>query len=173
MKMKNEDVLAYIKHTNAMEISGLLDAVIERYHVLYPEWELNVFVLPMAPGAQRQKQFEDIVAFIRKHGGIYWSGKGATTGRPYVPEEQLSAIYPPMGNRGFCVKERAGKIFRIWAKYHLEKRNEKTYNKCRKFAETWDETVFVDPWNAFQSVSGIVKKFFRYFEKISGKVLDK
>ena len=42
------------------------------------------------------------------------------------------------------VNETKGKNWDIWAKYHLEKRNEKAYNNSRKSAETKDETVFMD-----------------------------
>ena len=42
------------------------------------------------------------------------------------------------------VNEMTGKNWDIWAKYHLEKRNEKAYNNSRKSAETKDETVFMD-----------------------------
>ena len=64
-------VLQYIKEATDMEIHDLLNAVVERYHALYPEWELNIFALPAIPGERRQKQFEDMVEFIRKYGGIY------------------------------------------------------------------------------------------------------
>ena len=69
--MKDKKILEHIRSATEMEISDLLDAVVDRYHDLYPEWELNIFVLPVIPGEKRQKQFEDTVEFIRKHGGIY------------------------------------------------------------------------------------------------------
>ena len=69
--MKNEDLLKYIGEITETEIGEVLDAVLERYRVLYPEWEVNMFVLPSEPGEKRRKQFEDIVQFIRKYGGIY------------------------------------------------------------------------------------------------------
>ena len=64
-------VLQSIREAADVEIHDLLNAVIERYHALYPEWELNIFALPGMPGENRQKQFEDMVEFIRKYGGIY------------------------------------------------------------------------------------------------------
>ena len=69
--MENKNLLQYIEEADEMEIVRIMDAVLERYLVLYPQWDLNVFVLPAAYGEERQKQFGNLVDFMRKYGGIY------------------------------------------------------------------------------------------------------
>ena len=68
--MEHQEVLEYIEESTVLEIGEIMDAVLDRYQILYPQWELNVFALPRERGAKRRKRFEEIVAFIRKYGGI-------------------------------------------------------------------------------------------------------
>ena len=68
--MNLESVLEYIAQADEMDIQELMDAVLDRYHVLYPEWEINTFVLPRSLGEERTKRFEEIVSFMKRHGGV-------------------------------------------------------------------------------------------------------
>ena len=63
-------VLEYIAQADEMDIHELMDAVLDRYHVIYPEWEINTFVLPRPLGAERIKRFEEIVSFVKRYGGV-------------------------------------------------------------------------------------------------------
>ena len=63
-------VLEYIAQADEMDIHELMDAVLDRYHVIYPEWEINTFVLPRSLGEERTKRFEKIVSFMKRHGGV-------------------------------------------------------------------------------------------------------
>ena len=68
--MDKETVLEYIAQVDAMDIQELMDAVLDRYHVIYPEWEINTIVLPRSLGEERTKRFEEIVSFMKKHGWV-------------------------------------------------------------------------------------------------------
>ena len=68
--MDKEMMLEYIAQADETDIQELMDAVLDRYHVIYPDWEINTFVLPRLLGEERTKHFDEIVSFIKRHGWV-------------------------------------------------------------------------------------------------------
>ena len=60
------DVLRKIEQANDEEINEIIKAVIHRYQVCYPGWEVIFLSLPKCDGEERKKQAIELIAFLRK-----------------------------------------------------------------------------------------------------------
>ena len=68
--MRMEKILQYIKSADESELNDLLDAVLARYAILYPDWDMNVFALQKGDREVRKRKLAEILAFAEKYGNL-------------------------------------------------------------------------------------------------------
>ena len=64
--MELADVLRKIEQANDEEINDIIEAVIHRYQICYPGWEVLFLSMPKCDGEERKKQADELIAFVRK-----------------------------------------------------------------------------------------------------------
>ena len=64
--MELADVLRKIEQANDEEINDIIEAVIHRYQICYPGWEVLFLSLPKYDGEERKKQADELSAVVRK-----------------------------------------------------------------------------------------------------------
>jgi len=60
------DILHRIEQSDDAEISQIIDAVIRRYRVCYPDWEILFLSIPTADTEKRKHSTEEMIAFVRR-----------------------------------------------------------------------------------------------------------
>ncbi len=58
------DLVEEIAKADGIEIEKLLTAVLQRYAVLFPDWEVSTFTLQKS--ADRNEQFDRVIAMLQK-----------------------------------------------------------------------------------------------------------
>ena len=64
--MELRNVLRKIEGANDEEINEIISAVIHRYQICYPGWEILFLSLPKCDEKNRKKQTEEMLAFVRR-----------------------------------------------------------------------------------------------------------
>ena len=64
-----ENILTAIEHANDIQISQIIRAVIRRYNLVFPEWDILFLSIPKEPD-QRRAQLEDMLEHL-KNGNIF------------------------------------------------------------------------------------------------------
>ena len=64
--MELTDVLRKIEQANDEEINAIIKAVIYRYQICYPGWEVLFLSLPKVDGEERERQVKELVTFLRR-----------------------------------------------------------------------------------------------------------
>ena len=59
-------ILKFIERTDDQEIQDVIQAVIRRYALAFPDWEVMFLSLPKDP-QKREAQLELTIDFLRKH----------------------------------------------------------------------------------------------------------
>lgn len=59
-----EDTLARIKKANDKEVQQIVDAIIHRYSIFFPDWEVMFFSMHKEP-QQRAKDIDDIIQIFQ------------------------------------------------------------------------------------------------------------
>ena len=68
--MRLEEIIGYIQDAKPEEIHDLLDAIANRYREVFPQWDLNIFVLPMGDRESRRKCLNQILELAEKYGNL-------------------------------------------------------------------------------------------------------
>ena len=58
------DVIGYIAQADGVEIEKLLKAVLQRYAVLFPDWE--VCTISLQKSSDRNEQIDRVIAMLQK-----------------------------------------------------------------------------------------------------------
>ena len=62
-----DSVLRKIERSDDDEIGAVISALIRRYRIVYPEWELLLFTIPAGTSGKRGQAIEDIITFLKKY----------------------------------------------------------------------------------------------------------
>ena len=60
------EILHRIEQSDDAEISQIIDAVIRRYRICYPDWEILFLSIPTADTEKRKRSTEEMIAFVRR-----------------------------------------------------------------------------------------------------------
>lgn len=64
--MELYEVLRRIEESDDLEISEIIRAVIQRYHVCFPDWEIIFLSLPRNDPQERERGLEELLSLARK-----------------------------------------------------------------------------------------------------------
>ena len=65
--MELADVLRKIEQANDEEINDIIEAVIHRYQICYPGWEVLFLSVPKCDGEERKKQADELSEMLNKY----------------------------------------------------------------------------------------------------------
>lgn len=60
-------VLSKIKSADDIEISKIIEAVVERYSLVCPDWEVMFYFLPSADTEERRLYAENLIDYLNKN----------------------------------------------------------------------------------------------------------
>ena len=65
-KARGEKYSSVIEQADEVLLNDILQAIIKRYSILFPDWEVSVFSLPKNNPEERDRLVDTIIKFIKQ-----------------------------------------------------------------------------------------------------------